>query len=316
MNTEDKYPDLSNSDLAELLGLNRLIQFDKLPQRFKDMNTYVPYGHDLIELIQERLRSSGPVILFDDQEEGEEISSREPSKANHCTIDLTYYFSRNADLRATIHATLKRYGVLLDRPLAQAVDEILQKIHDEGLIAKTVSGGPAYHLFVSWDIHNHGPFADVVGRSLLDDWIITQVVPKKDDPWRRMPDRHMNPGVGNSITAGQFRPFHFYEITDEMAASHTKLEKGMMFVVLNNLLGFEEGTNLQDCIKTYTDGSDGQPWEYINWGDLKDFVHRIHLRMDSDQIRQALPEFNVIAILYKDQSVDLHLEAIPPRTYG
>lgn len=178
MNTEDKYPNLSNADLAELLGLNRLIQFDKLPQRFKDMNTYVPYGHDLIELIQERLRSSGPVILFDSQEEGEEISSREPSKANHCTIDLTYYFSRNADLRATIHATLTRYGVLLDRPLAQAVDEILQKIHDEGLIAKTVPGGSAYHLFVSWDIHNHGQFGDIVGRSLLDDWVITQITPE------------------------------------------------------------------------------------------------------------------------------------------
>lgn len=405
MSTVDKYPHLSNADLAELIGLNRLLQFEKLPQRFKDMPAYVPYGHDLIELIQERLRVSTDDTDIIGVDQTSAIESR------HCLIDLSYYFTRNADLGSMLRATFEQYHIEFSRPRDQVIEEILTMIKLHDLVAKCTPADDKYFLLAAWDIvdllDNDG---NVVGRSLLDDWVITSKSdqPAKAEPgvylnpdlfvveeaaWnntlgvtarqetysvnkavegffssplaviidtrtqqirvytetscgdyrikitfydkaarylsqtfvKELPDlnaflkgphRHMNPDLNNSITGGVFRPFHFYSTTNEKRAILPKLEKALVYMVFNNLPGFEEGINLQDCIKEYINSADGQPWYYDSWGPLEDFVHRVHMRMDSDMMRKELPNFNVIAILYKDHSVDVHLEAIAPGTYG
>lgn len=162
MPTENKYPYLSNKDLAQLIGLNRLIQFDQLPQRFKDMDKYIPYGHDLITLIQERLCNADETV------EDVEIDS----KRRYCTVELNYYFERNIDLRDTIHEAMDLYRVTVPGSREEMVTSIINKIDELGLIAKNVPNGPKFTLAISWDVDHIQFKGEVLARSHIDSWII------------------------------------------------------------------------------------------------------------------------------------------------
>lgn len=168
MSTENKYPYLSNKDLAQLIGLNRLIQFDQLPQRFKDMDKYIPYGHDLITLIQERLCNA------DEATEDVEIDS----KRRWCTMTLNYYFERNISLRDTIRDMITEYRVTVPGSLEETITSIVDKIDELGLIAKNVPNGPKFELAVSWDVDHIRFKGEVLARSHIDSWII--YIPQSD----------------------------------------------------------------------------------------------------------------------------------------
>lgn len=162
MEQNNKYPYLSNEDLAQLIGLNRLIQFDQMPERFKAMDKYIPYGHDLISLIQERLRNT--------EEEVEDVEI--DSKERYCTVDLNYYFERNINLRDTILEAMAEYRVVLPGSRDETITNILEKIDELGLIAKNVPGGPKFLLTLGWDIVHHQFKGEVLARSHIDSWII------------------------------------------------------------------------------------------------------------------------------------------------
>lgn len=142
-----KYPHLTNQQLVTLLGKVRIMNFENYPPEFNDVD--VPYGHDLIDTIKERLLPARVVGLVE--------------------VDLNFLFRNNHDLRTYITGAigdLEKDGVPLDRPVETVVDEILQYIEDQHMVMSSLEH--TYTLYVSPVLSNFYP----VGDWKYSGWII------------------------------------------------------------------------------------------------------------------------------------------------
>ena len=133
-----KYPHLSNHDIIKLLDTSRLMHHCNFPPEFNAISH--PTGHDLLEVIKERLELGAGAIM-------NEVTS-------NTRIDLDYLFTHNHDIRQYIEISMDnaldfRNGRFA-RPTEEILEDIMASIHNNNLIARAAD--EVFVLYIGYEV--------------------------------------------------------------------------------------------------------------------------------------------------------------------
>lgn len=156
-----KYAHLSNHDLIALLETSRLMHHTNVPEQFNAIAH--PTGHDLLEVVKERLQLGAGSIMND-------------VDAN-TKIDLDYLFTHNHDIRdyieKAIDAALDHRNGRLQRPVEELLLDIMSIIKNYNLVAR--SANEVFVLYVGYDL-SHLDFPEQLEfTGQFHDFIIAKV---------------------------------------------------------------------------------------------------------------------------------------------
>ena len=90
MKIADKFPHLTDADLASLLSIHRVLAYDDPDPKFKGVD--IPRGLELIEVISDRLNNT--------------IAADHLANSKTVSIDLSYAFRRNGNIHNFIYSSL------------------------------------------------------------------------------------------------------------------------------------------------------------------------------------------------------------------
>lgn len=151
--SERKYPHVSNAQLIKLLGCVRIMNHTNYPAEFNDID--VPYGHDLIDTLIQRLHG--------------------PNNTGLVEVDLNFLFRNNHDLEAYITASLSDFREMTtggmietDRLDDLVVGEILRYIEEYHLVMRAADY--KLTLYFARDVRTHS----LTACGDAPDWSITQ----------------------------------------------------------------------------------------------------------------------------------------------
>ncbi|MNN07048.1 hypothetical protein D3C81_1198640 [compost metagenome] len=157
--SERKYPHLTNGQLIKLLGCVRIMNHKNYPPEFDKLE--VPYGHDLIDTIVQRLHGDNNTGLV--------------------KVDLNFLFRNNHDLETYITASLTDFREMTTGGMVEAdrlddtvVGEVLRYIEEYHLVMKAADY--KLTLFFARDVRTHG----LTPCGEAPDWSITMLPIKGD----------------------------------------------------------------------------------------------------------------------------------------